>query len=62
MTKKDLMPYGKHKGIEMEYVPAHYLMWQWGNASIPVRKRFPQVFDYIEDNMKELKNNLCTNE
>lgn len=55
MSDTDLMPYGKFKGTEMANVPAYYLIWQWDNASVPVRKKFPEVFDYIEDNIKELR-------
>jgi uncharacterized protein (DUF3820 family) len=50
MEDTDLMPYGIHKGKEMQDVPADYLLWLYeeGKLTEPVR-------EYIEDNLEVLK-------
>lgn len=53
LTDKSLMPYGKHKGVPMEDVPAHYLIWCYDN-----NKCNKAVSDYIEDNMDALTKEL----
>lgn len=58
MKDTDLMPFGKHKGIAMANVPASYLFWLWENASVGVRKGFPQVFHYIKDNLQVIKQQM----
>lgn len=58
MKDEDLMPFGKHKGIAMANVPANYLFWMHENASIGVRKGFPQVFAYIQDNLQAIKQEM----
>lgn len=55
MEDSDLMPFGKYKGIEMINVPASYLIWLHNEASSGVRGAFPQVFEYIDDCMDALK-------
>jgi uncharacterized protein (DUF3820 family) len=41
------MPFGKHKGVDLDQVPATYLDWLHGQDWI---KKFPDVLKYIEDN------------
>lgn len=55
LTDKDLMPFGKHKGVAMANVPADYLLWLYEN-----NKCSGEVKAYIIDNMdvinSEIKN------
>jgi uncharacterized protein (DUF3820 family) len=52
----DIMPFGKYKkeNRQMANVPASYLLWLHNNASEGVRETFPEVFEYIKDNMELL--------
>lgn len=52
----DPMPFGKHKGIPMQDVPASYLHWLWANG----KKEDKQcsVADYIRRNITALKKEL----
>ena len=56
LNDNSLFPFGKHKGIKMEKVPATYLDWLMGQDWI---KSWPEVVEYIERNRtvinKELK-------
>ena len=47
------MPFGKHKGKDLEDVPADYLLYIYDNnmCSEPIR-------EYIEDNLDVLKHEL----
>lgn len=54
MTDDDLMPFGKHKGVKMMNVPAHYLHWFWLNGSADSNDA-RRVMSYIEDNITVLK-------
>lgn len=45
MQDKDLMPWGKYKGIAMANIPASYLKWCYDN-----NKCCKQVKEYIEEN------------
>jgi hypothetical protein len=47
----DLMPNGKHKGKQMQLVPAFYLMYVYDNNICTA-----QVRAYIEDNMQVILN------
>lgn len=49
----DLMPFGKHRGVAMQDVPASYLHWLWTNGK-NVDKQCP-VADYIRRNMNALR-------
>jgi hypothetical protein len=42
---QDPMPFGKHKGVEMQFVPPGYLDWLAGQDWII---RWPKVMNYIE--------------
>jgi uncharacterized protein (DUF3820 family) len=48
----DPMPFGKHRGIPMQDVPARYLHWLWTNGA---DKEKSQVADYIRRNLNALK-------
>ena len=50
MEDTDLMPYGVHKGKEMQDVPASYLIWLFEN-----NKCSGDVKKYIEDNLEVLR-------
>ena len=62
MILEDLspMPFGKHKGDDMEDVPAQYLMWLWNqneedyNLERHMSTNKKAVMDYIKDNMDAL--------
>lgn len=49
LTDESLMPWGAHKGKEMQEVPAAYLIWCYDNG-----KCSNDVKEYIEDNMDVL--------
>ncbi len=55
MTLKDTdaMPFGKHRGIPMQDVPARYLHWLWCDGK-KEDKQCP-VADYIRRNLSCLK-------
>lgn len=49
----DKMPFGKHKGIYMQDVPANYLHWLWING---MSNNYNEpVADYIRRNLDALK-------
>jgi len=49
----DPMPYGKHRGIPMQDVPASYLHWLWHNG-LRHEKNAP-VHKYIVNSMSALE-------
>jgi len=49
------MPFGKHKGVDMDQVPATYLDWLHGQDWI---KNFPDVLKYIEENREMITKQL----
>ena len=57
LTDSSPMPYGKHRGLKMEDVPADYLLWLYKND-----KTNEEVREYIEENLdvlnKEAKDNV----
>lgn len=48
----DPMPWGKHRGVQMQDVPASYLCWLWGDGK-KHDMRCP-VADYIRRNLAVL--------
>ena len=55
LTDKDPMPFGCHKGIPMEHVPASYLDWLMGQDWID---KWPQVVGYVTANRKVIDKEL----
>jgi uncharacterized protein (DUF3820 family) len=53
MLDTDLMPFGKHKGIPVQDVPAAYLHYLWQNG-MKDDKASP-VADYIRRNLSALR-------
>lgn len=53
LNDTDPMPFGKHKGIPMQDVPAAYLHWLWVNGK-KESKTCP-VASYIKENLTALK-------
>jgi len=53
LTDKDPMPFGKHKGTWMQYVPAGYLHWLWVNGK--KEDCLCPVAGYIRHNLKTLQ-------
>jgi uncharacterized protein (DUF3820 family) len=49
LTDQSPMPFGVHKGTDMEDVPASYLIYLHEN-----KKTNPEVQEYIDDNMNVL--------
>lgn len=49
----DLMPFGKHKGIPMQDVPAGYLHYLWQNGL--KHEKHSDVANYIRSNLEALK-------
>lgn len=47
------MPFGKHKGIQMQDVPASYLHYLWSNGM--EHDKVSPVADYIRRNLSALK-------
>lgn len=50
----DPMPFGKHKGIPMQDVPAAYLHYLWTNG-LNKETKTSNVADYIKRNLSALK-------
>ena len=48
-----LMPFGKYEGIELEKVPASYLLWLYDKGL-----NHQDLKEYIEDNMEVLKKEI----
>ena len=48
----DPMPFGKHSGVPMQDVPAHYLCWLWSEKEHDMQC---PVADYIRRNLNALK-------
>ncbi len=53
LTDTDPMPFGKHKGVPMQDVPASYLHYLWTHGKEQDR-RCP-VADYIRRNLNALR-------
>lgn len=58
ITDKSLMPFGKHKGLEMIIVPDDYLMWYWKENKHHLFKkgRYPHsvpILEYIKESFNE---------
>lgn len=49
----DSMPFGKHKGVPMQDVPAQYLHYLWTNGMSS--DQAGNVADYIRRNLSALK-------
>jgi len=47
------MPWGKHKNVQMQDVPASYLCWLWGQGK--KTDRVCPVADYIRRNLTVLQ-------
>ena len=52
MNDLDPMPFGKHKGVPMQDVPASYLHWLWVNGK--KEDKLCPVADYIRKNITAL--------
>ncbi len=50
MTDKSIMPFGIHKGKQLEQVPDEYLIWLYEN-----NKCYGELKEYIEDNLDIIK-------
>ena len=59
LKDQDRMPFGKHKGMPMEAVPARYLLWMWDEFlhAKPTAPSSPGalVHDYIKENFATLE-------
>lgn len=53
LQDSDPMPFGKHKGEQMQDVPASYLHWLWTNGKKDDQRC--QVADYIRRNLTVLE-------
>jgi hypothetical protein len=53
LTDTDKMPFGKHKGVPMQDVPASYLHYLWANGLSSDSQS--NVADYIRRNKSALK-------
>lgn len=56
MSDLDPMPFGKHKGVPMQDVPASYLHWLWSNGM--KEDKVSPVADYIRRNIPALKKEI----
>ena len=54
LNDTDAMPFGKHKGVPMQDVPASYLHYLWTNGLDKQTETSP-VADYIKRNLDALK-------
>lgn len=50
----DEMPFGKHKGVAMQDVPASYFHWLW-STGMKNEVKTSSVADYINRNLAALK-------
>lgn len=50
----DLMPFGKHRGVPMQDVPARYLHWLWTEHGGKDHGKEP-VISYISRNISALQ-------
>ena len=55
LTDADRMPFGKHKGLKMQEVPAQYLHWLWTEANFQDKVAVDSVAAYIDRNLKTLR-------
>lgn len=53
LTDLDPMPFGKHRGLPMQDVPADYLHWLWTNGKS--QDKSDPVAAYIRKNLAALK-------
>lgn len=53
LNDTDPMPFGKHKGMPMQDVPASYLHWLWTTGKKDDQRC--QVADYIRRNLSALR-------
>lgn len=53
LSDTDKMPFGKHRGVPMQDVPASYLHWLWSNGLKDDKRS--EVADYIRRNLDALK-------
>ena len=53
LTDVDKMPWGKHKGVPMQDVPASYFFWLWTDRAMEHDKQSP-IADYIRRNKSAL--------
>lgn len=49
-TDETPMPFGKYKGLDLEDVPASYLLWLYEEGNL-----LGELKEYIEDNMQVLE-------
>lgn len=47
------MPFGKHKGMSLDDVPADYLLWLFSQNWLS--DRFPEIHNYIVNNLKVIE-------
>ena len=55
------MPFGKHKGKELQEVPASYLLWLYEEKGFKKSERHQNLKAYIEDNMEVLEKEIEEN-
>lgn len=51
----DKMPFGPYKGLKMIDVPNHHLRWL--ESKDWIEEKYPEVYEYIEDNWETIHNN-----
>lgn len=50
MTDKSIMPFGQHKGKQLDQIPDEYLLWLYEN-----NKCYGELKEYIKDNLDVIK-------
>jgi uncharacterized protein (DUF3820 family) len=53
LTDDSLMPWGKHKGMQMANVPADYLLYLYEED-----KMSGEVLEYVKDNIEVLRQEI----
>jgi uncharacterized protein (DUF3820 family) len=58
LADNDPMPFGNHKGVPMEEVPASYLLWLWDNGvwqepNKPIHRYIKDSFSALETECKD---------
>lgn len=51
--EKLVIDFGKHKGRDLDEVPASYLLWMFEQKSFEITK--PEIYAYIKRNLKAIQ-------
>ena len=55
LDDNSFMPFGEFKGHKMANVPSKRLLWYWDNQNRMTKQNYPEVYEYIENNLDVIK-------